>query len=141
MDQRIGGWIARSQPDVILLLGGTNDIRGGTTPQLVVGTMSGILRRIHRDAPQANVFVGTIPPQPNNRMPAVSEYNAGIMRLKLPANCRIVDFYWRTSDISRDHVHPTTQGYYKMAQVWYQAIKTEGQNRDEDDNSVHKAME
>ena len=121
-------WVHRAQPDVVLLLAGTNDIwqRHGLAgaPQRLLG----LLTSVHRAAPEARIVVSTLPPCPdraiereqfNAALPAVvaEARAAGIPALLTPAGSAL------TVDDLYDGVHPNASGHEKLAAGFYHAVR------------------
>ena len=121
--------LARHQPDVVLLLIGTNDMlqrhRLAQAPQ----RLSALIDRIAARAPSATLLVSSLTPL---TAPAANErvrsYNAAIPALvsdKVAHGKRVVfvDMHsaLSASDLA-DGVHPNVTGYRKMAAVWREAL-------------------
>lgn len=132
----IDGWIASTNPQVILLLIGANDIIQGYSIDTAIARMNVLLDQISAAAPTARVLVSTLlwGPQPNF-------YNYGLAQIqdfnsRLPAlvstraaqgkPMTLVDMYSQSGvvagEFNADGVHPTATGYAKMAGVWYTAL-------------------
>ena len=125
------------QPDVVLLLGGTNDVTYSVyadptlTAEGIAGRLDTLLSDLYFNRPTATVFVGTIPPVAPSE-PAHSalsaEVNAlfpGVLAARAAAgqDVHLVDLRSiLTSDDLSDWVHPSPVGYAKMGQAWYDAI-------------------
>lgn len=124
-----------SQPEVVLLLEGANDLNdGGTSAIADAETAMGLMVVLSQQA-GAIPFLASIPPQReggyavfhpdavvpyNDRMKAVADYYGATF----------VDVYAgfggvATTDlIGSDGLHPTAAGYQKMADTFFAAIKT-----------------
>jgi lysophospholipase L1-like esterase len=135
-------WVLAAQPDVVLLLIGTNDCIQNYDMPNAVNRLSSLVEGIEADAPHAHVFVSTpIPhsiPDVNNRIIA---YNSDLtswvaFKSKVDPKIHFVDMYTEAhirngivngvlgagpTDLI-DGVHPTPDGYIAMANVWYQAL-------------------
>jgi lysophospholipase L1-like esterase len=120
------GSLTTYQPQIILLLIGTNDILIGSTSSKMLDDLSSLIDFIHSSAPQAKLIVGSIPPHGNDD---IDTYNTAIPGLVLSkngagswasfANTRagLTD-----SDMSSDGIHPNPTGYAKIAAAWDQAL-------------------
>ena len=143
VDAQVSGWLASTQPDVILLLLGSNDIIQGGTPALALSRMSTLLDRIHSLRPSAKLIVSTLPGTRANAdsiFVNLSPQNATVFNNGLASqvstrvgqgwNLSLVDVYNgagldRSSgspDFSSDGLHLSALGYSKFANLWYAAI-------------------
>jgi len=127
---RLANEVNQKQPDVVLLMEGTNDLNG-YSPRQVASTLEGMTR----DSLQrgAVVFLATLPPaQPDLRptqaagIPVLNEMIKGIAGKYYPRGVYLVDVYAPFAAdmtlIGPDGLHPTVEGYAVMAQVWFEAI-------------------
>lgn len=126
----INGWLAATTPRTVLLHIGTNDVLQNYNLSGAPGRLSALIDRITAAAPSADVFVATIIPLSN----AGQESNArafnsaipGIVQSKVNAGRRVhlVDMHsaLSTADLI-DGIHPTANGYDKMAATWYSALQ------------------
>ncbi len=137
------GALARFNPDVVLVLLGTNDIGqgqvAGATDRLAI-----LLRQIRSAEPKAHIFVGTITAilpnafsDYNKRAADVGTYNDAVVAVvaKLQGRDRrihLVDINAAlpaTNDYIGDGVHPSgygtadeKDGYARMGDAWFRAI-------------------
>lgn len=137
------GSLANLQPDVVLILGGTNDV-GLYEVGNVYSQLTTLLQDIYAKAPKAWVVVASIPPM-NPNASGVSTYGNGVVAGWAPnvplANREIsqalgnypkatlVDFYSAVAGnlgayIGSDGVHPSMAGYAVLANLWSNAINT-----------------
>ena len=129
------------QPDVVLLMLGTNDAgRGGQTSAQSAARLFQNIDDIYAKVPASRVIVARIPrlselygnqPAPSGGVTKavwIENYNTNISnmvatRVAAGQKLSVVDMYgalgW--ADLS-DGVHPNAAGYAKMAQVWYDGI-------------------
>lgn len=133
---QIDGWLASSQPDIILLLAGANDIIQGYDVNTAESRMNTLLDHLFADLPNVTVLLSTLPwvPQPNfynydlgkiqdfnSRLPGIVTTRAGQGR-----SIQLVGMYSQSGlvagDYGSDGVHPIDAGYDKMADVWYGAL-------------------
>ena len=139
------GQIGAFDPDIVLLMAGTNDSRqdpvnsGQTTPQDLLGIINIILDQ----NPDAQIFVSTlIPQEPDGgrnsaALPAVAEANQGIVQLVADLNAvgfdnvHLVDNSNLPLSLISDlgpngindvGVHPTDEGFAEIAQRWFDAL-------------------
>jgi len=137
--------IAGFDPDIVLLMAGTNDSRqdpvnsGQTTPQDLLGIILTVLDQ----NPDAQIFVSTlIPQEPDGgrnsaAIPALAVANEGIAQLVANLNASGFDNVHLVdnsdlplsliSDLGPDNindvgVHPTDQGFAEIASRWFDAL-------------------
>jgi len=136
IDGKVNEWLNASQPDVVLLTIGTNDTYGDSVGQMSQ-ELSHLIDKIVQHSPDTYLFVASIPPTNNReRVQKVADYNAaipGIVEQKLAEGKKVkfVDLSsLTTDDISKppddNGLHPTTQGYSKIADLWYKALQDLG---------------
>ena len=128
----IAGWLdAVEDPDVVLLLIGTNDIWNNQPPSVVLGRLYDLIDDIVSRRPFARVIVSTLPARIDNAALEAAQvtYNAGIPgvvadHVALGHQVSMVDMHpvLTPFDYSSDGVHPSTAGYNKMADAWFAAV-------------------
>lgn len=135
---KIAGWVRDAEPDVVLLLLGTNDCT--TISNDCAGAparMVEIIVQIHVVQPHARILVMTLPPSapPAGSAEAnvrVTNFNttlanrvAGLAADNYPV--RLVDTrgILTTADLA-DGVHLTSEGYVTMANLWFEALAAWG---------------
>jgi hypothetical protein len=126
---KLANWLPASQPDVILLHIGTNDITQGNQDANEVNAILNVI-----DAYEAEniknvpvVLARIIDRVPNN--PATTAYNNDLntmaaKRIANGDNIIIVNMQYAlnySTDMA-DNLHPNDSGYVKMANVWYNAL-------------------
>jgi lysophospholipase L1-like esterase len=133
--------LAAERPDFILLELGTNDLRADAdfTPaerfasqmKEIVAIFRGFKNRTEKPS---RVFLATIPPVPQGTpfpftvesvRRVEAEVNPAIRALAQAEGLPLVDFYdlfLRNPDLLPG-VHPSREGYRRMAQVWYAGLK------------------
>ena len=118
--------LRKHQPDVILLMSGTNGFDAAARDELIrqIGARTA-----------AHLFVATLPPQrpPRAGWEQVDSYNAslaGIVATQCAAGHRVtlVDLNKAVSpdDLMPDGVHPGPDGLRKIADAWSQALQENG---------------
>jgi lysophospholipase L1-like esterase len=129
LDANIVGWLQRYQPRTVLLHIGTNDVLQNYNLSGAPGRLSTLIDHITSTAPAAEVFVAQIIPLSNSGQDAAARsFNAtipGIVQSKVNAGRRVhlVDMHsaLTTGDLI-DGIHPTANGYDKMAATWQSAL-------------------
>ena len=136
--KEVKGWLNTYQPDIVLLMIGTNDVAWWTFEN---GKQTGarhdaLIGQIQTARPNAWLFVASIPPvssaiiEPNkvDRAVLVQQFNAAIRvnvqaRQSAGQKIRFVDVNaaLTTADLY-DGVHPTEAAHAKIAQKWLDAL-------------------
>ena len=132
--QNIDQWVTQDHPDVVLLMIGIND---GGSP-VAAKNLKGIMEKIVTACPQAHVLVAQITPQARF-LQSIVDYNTNIRETLVPdfqgrgLNVGTVDQYRNllkpdgTIDVdlfSNKFNHPNATAYARMAQSWFEAIKS-----------------
>ncbi len=139
IDSRAIPLLNAADPDVVLLMIGTNNLATADTAQVMTDKLGQLIDRITNFSPDLKLLVSTIPPvRTEFRGEAVVQkavdYNAAISPLidSKKAVGKAVEFVdmrsLMMSDISTarvdDGVHPTYGGYSKIGNLWYDALAT-----------------
>lgn len=130
---RIGGEIIRAQdPDLVVVLSGTNDLlMGDLNFPWIFATMLPRLRQLCEDAPV--IVVGLAPMQMVRD--AVAEVNSRLEKVALETGCRFLDLVHRFELHCRpvgnpcflmDGVHFSPHGYKVLADALAGSLKTGG---------------
>jgi VCBS repeat-containing protein len=131
---RLPAMLATYHPDAILLMAGTNDIFQETAPAShVADSIRSMLTAVAQESPGTHVYVATLMPinpaqdgEPGDNT-MVATVNAAIKATVAAAaaqgdNVSLVDTSSMTVSDLFDAAHPTTAGYAKLANIWYNAI-------------------
>jgi lysophospholipase L1-like esterase len=122
----IDGWIGSYQPDVVLLLIGTNDVLQDYQLAGAPNRLADLVDRVHALRPATKIFVSSLPPiataSDNSQADA---YNAAIPTV-VQARALAGRPIWfvngnaslTASDLA-DGVHLTAVGYSKLADAWH----------------------
>jgi len=121
-----------NSPDVILVLLGTNDLNNGAhTVSEVRDDMSAFLDQIWAFDSNIIVILGSVPSVATNTLNnKITEFNLLLPTLidaKVVSghDIRLADHHTvmnTTTDLVGDGIHPSTDGYKKMANEWYNAM-------------------
>lgn len=132
-EKGVESWLPTYNPNLILLMVGTNDIVQNYFLDQAPLRFAKLLDEIWRLAPNATVFVASLIPTNNLSLnKEIERYNLAlqiyVMSLNNSGHTVIwVDMHkethmtWNTIDYA-DGVHPSFQGYIKMANVWFKHI-------------------
>lgn len=131
---RFPGVVANAKPRVVLLMEGANDLNllGAAGISGAVAAMESMAKEARFRG--ARVFVATLPPpRPSgkNALPAttVQAYNSRLASMAFGEGATLVDVYSALLSganiyIGNDGLHPTEAGYQKIAETFYNAIRT-----------------
>lgn len=134
--------MAQDQPDVVLLMLGTNDVNqdfdpggpgyGGKTGFAADAAqrLNSLVGRLFQTNPTLTLVLATLTPLADPAKEAqASAYNAYIPQIVAAhkaqgQNILLADMATALTpaDLSPDGVHPSTSGYDKMARIWYRAL-------------------
>ncbi len=131
LDQHVSSWLRIYRPHVILLHIGTNNFwQKGELPELAPRRLAQLIDRIITTAPNARLYVATLIPSGQGDA-KVRRFNAAVPaivadRAEQGARIALVDQHAAlTSADLIDGIHPTRQGYAKMAACWWRAMAAE----------------
>lgn len=129
----IDEWLNTYNPDVILLLAGTNDMVKNIDPSNSSKRLNALIDKIFQVKPNVYILVASIPKTndpkfseliPNYVQSVTDTINA---RHFQGQNISFVDIYNILdpgSDFDPDGVHPNSSGYKKIADQWFNIIQT-----------------
>lgn len=131
IQQEIAGWLETHNPQVILLMIGTNDILRPDVHDFpsAAERLSALIDSITQLSPATDVFVASVTPlnDPDANRRAVA-FNTEIPPMvesysQQGKQVYFVDMYRVISlaDLA-DGIHPNEAGYRKMSEVWYNAV-------------------
>lgn len=137
--RNVNAWLATTQPNIILLMAGTNDTAWwtGENAAQIGARHNALIDQLRTARPNAWIFVATIPPQasliiqPNNidRAVLTQQLNSVIRsnvstRAAAGQRVRIVDVNatLTTADLY-DGIHPTEAAHAKIAQQFLTAVR------------------
>ena len=131
---RVEAAVAAADPDIVLLMIGTNDVNGNVNNP--PDDLRNLIDRITNDAPEALLVVAQIVPTrtaaTNTRVQAYNATVATLVQESAAAgkHVALVDmfsaFVQNTSfatALLNDNLHPNDAGFVVMAETWYPAIE------------------
>lgn len=129
LHDRVVEWLQAFQPDIILLLIGTNNIGQLDRVETATYRLNKLIDTIFQTAPNVKLFVASIPPIGEQTLnQRVIKYNQEIeplVKQKQQAGKAVtfVDLYSILSlEDLPDGVHPDREGFRKIAGVWEAAL-------------------
>ena len=127
------------RPDVILLMGGTNDVFGGASGEEITQRLDALLSRIFAKDPRVKVLMANILPITVGKfstgevkpqfLTAASSFNKQVPKLvnRYRKQGRMIEFVDINASVRTDqlvdHVHPNTEGMQQMAKVWFKGFQ------------------
>jgi lysophospholipase L1-like esterase len=127
---RFPGALQADGPEVVILLHGVNDV--SFADARAIPRVAGYVQTMAHEARQrgADVFICTEPPHRAGGLRAadpalISAYNRALRDVATAEGDQLVDFE-TTVDISligTDGLHPTEDGYARMAQILFEALR------------------
>ncbi|WP_261564992.1 GDSL-type esterase/lipase family protein [Frankia gtarii] len=129
LQRQAASWVGAAQPDVVLLMAGTNDINEGATAQQATARLGALLRTVLAARPGVTVLVSTLVPMHNGHDATWAEFNAAVPDVVAAsratgAHVSVVDL---SSVVRPDHyvdgLHPDQVGYNALGDAWYAAVK------------------
>lgn len=125
-------WTSTFQPDIVLLMIGTNDVVQDYQLATAPDRLSALIDQIVATVPTTRVIVASIPRIGGSAdQQRVQAYNAaipGIVDTKIAEGKRVsfVDMYSviGVSDLHTDYTHLNATGNRKLADAWYPAVRS-----------------
>ena len=133
----LSAFLRLTQYDVVLLMHGNNDLLAAQDA-VTIQNVANAVQQMVRDAKSrgVRVFLATLPPQDPNGCcprrgvgaPAVVPYNDKLKLIAATENVPLVDVYQAFNGDTRtlidfDGLHPTGDGYKRIAGAFYETIK------------------
>lgn len=127
------GLLNTHQPNVLLLMAGTNDASTDTV-SVMLSDISTLIDKISSKSPNTQIVVSSIAPingsvKGTTRAQRAKDFNAQLPGLisNKAATGKKVSFVnaggsLSLSDINSDGLHPTASGYDKLGDAWYQGL-------------------
>ncbi len=127
----IAATMANDRPNIVLMMIGTNNCIGGQPAADMDADLKTLLQAIYLSRPHVAVVLASVPPmrdaQREAHVKAFNETLPGLVAQERAAGRKIVfadvsSAMNSDGDLTYDGVHPTMDGYRKIADVWYQAL-------------------
>jgi lysophospholipase L1-like esterase len=130
IDELAGGitpWLRAYQPQIVLLMIGTDDMLQGFDPAGAPGRLGALIDQIKAALPGAPIVVSSLPRVSDaDALVRIQTFNDAIPSVVAARGSTVtyVDAYTaiQPSHLDVDGVHLTTEGYSQLAQVWYPAV-------------------
>jgi len=123
--------VKKAQPDIILLIIGTNDMSGNHSTESCTDDLHSLLDYIIGDMPShCVIFLSSIPDLMGNNTPKVVSYNEAVKKVASEyqskgENVRFADIHGcmnGMADMGTDQVHPNGSGYKKMGDYFAEVV-------------------
>jgi lysophospholipase L1-like esterase len=123
----IDNWLATSQPDVILLHIGINDLHQDHTVDQTLASFQSLLDRIFVDQPDVTVIYGGLIAVTDGLQNRAAHFNAGAQQIiaakaRQGHRVRYVDLPITAAQM-KDKLHPNDAGYATMARTFETALE------------------
>jgi lysophospholipase L1-like esterase len=129
--ERFNDRVSEANPELILLMEGANDLNSvedsvNETIAIVVGNLEEMVKEAgRRNIP---IMVATLPPQrlpKGTGAPHVQRFNDAVKVMAAKKGGILVDVnaQFPESLIGQDGLHPTEEGYQRLAEIYLEAIK------------------
>ncbi len=119
------GWIKAAQPQIVLLMIGTNDVWHQQDAANAPKRLGDLIDQLARDLPHGYIVVASVPPLASaNNNSAAAVYNSAIAPLVAAhaaggEHVSYADIYAATPPVDlMDEAHFNADGYAKMAEIW-----------------------
>jgi lysophospholipase L1-like esterase len=129
--KRFNGALSEAKPDLVLLMEGANDLNdtqdmANDAITVIVGTLEEMVKEAGRR--RIPIMVGTLPPQrlpKGTGAPFVPRFNEAVKVMAAKKGGILVDVNAQLPEalIGQDGLHPTEEGYQRLAQIYMDAIK------------------
>jgi len=125
--EQVDVWIRPRQPDVVLLMAGTNDILNDSPSNAVPNRLSELIDKVAAAAPNATILVSAVPSLLGKDQARLA-YNAAIPGVVSPKQAagKKVAFVDVAAGVQltdlRDGVHPNEAGDEKLGAAWAKAL-------------------
>ncbi|NES94431.1 MAG: GDSL family lipase, partial [Desertifilum sp. SIO1I2] len=129
ISDNVTNWLNQQQPDIVLLMIGTNDILQQYQVNTAPNRLNTLIDQILDWSSNVQILVGSIIPITRNasEYQQVLDFNSTIPGIVNSKNSQVqfIDIFSAVSDqdlTATDNIHPTEFGYNKIAQAWYDAL-------------------
>ncbi|AEE45464.1 cellulose binding domain-containing protein [Cellulomonas fimi] len=127
------GWLAATDPDVVVMHFGTNDVWSARTTQQILDAYTTLVQQMRASNPQMRVLVAQIipvapptcaqcPARTAALNAAIPAWAAGITTAQSPVVVVDQATGWVPATDTSDGVHPDEDGIVKLADRWYPAL-------------------
>jgi serralysin len=126
------GLLTDYQPDIVLLMAGTNDVLRHDQASEVIDDLNQIIDRLQAELPSVPILVSSIPPidptlsKGEQRASVVEEVNAQLPELVEQKGSQVTYVNGGGSldldDLVADGIHPNAAGYQEIGDAWYDSL-------------------
>ncbi len=119
----INTWLTDWDPDVVLLMIGTNDRKASDFPDGAATRFEALVEDIQNHPTKPRLLASAIPPSSDSSINTkITRYNGLIKQISIDHGVPFVEPGLGLGDLA-DGVHPDREGYQKIAQAWFAALK------------------
>ena len=132
IDSGLDGWLAQlDDPDVVLLLIGTNDFWQNFDPNNAINRLENLIAHIATQRPFAKIVVASLllfgaDPTIDSQIQTFNSNIPGVVTHQVSLGHQVSFVNLRSccgpSDLSSDQVHPNLTGYTKIGDAWVPAV-------------------
>lgn len=130
ISKHLDEWLEESQPELVVLVIGTNDAAGDRSPASMLADLKSLVRRIGTHGSGMQVILGTIPPYPA-KASIQAEYNQGIRdqvipelkKEKIQVTLADLDKILSDEDLGSDKIHMNQAGNKKVGSLLVEKIR------------------
>lgn len=129
IQERVAGWMSSAQPDLVLLMIGTNDVLQAFDLRRAPERLARLVDTILAASPRVRVLLATLPPdQAAERQ--TREFNRGVRVVAKARAARVtlVDMHAALSGtpglFPPANCHPTVAGHQQIGDLWWSAIRS-----------------
>ncbi|KAH6641015.1 SGNH hydrolase-type esterase domain-containing protein [Chaetomium tenue] len=127
------GWLSQTEPDVVMMHLGTNDVWSNLSPSTILGAFDTLVEQMRASKPTMKILVAQIIPMnpPNcaecgqrvvDLNEAIAEWAPTVTTAESPIS--VVDCWtgFDTASMTGDGVHPNENGNDALAKCWYDPL-------------------
>lgn len=132
----LAGWLTTYQPDIVIAMGGTNDVFEGMTTNVIIGNIKKMWELIYKYNPNTKIIVASVIPRRDGKNDPTIALNNEILSLyyeKLKSGYKIYyagnfEMFMSNANWSSelmyqlDLIHASNAGYTVMAKSYYNAL-------------------
>jgi acyl-CoA thioesterase I len=126
---RIDGWARATNPNIVLIHLGTNDVGGGEKPERAIAQLRDLIQALRKVNPQVKILLAQLIPIAGGEA-RIQQFNQQVAQLAKESNTPnspvfLVDQFsgFNAEKDTYDGVHPNESGEQKIADRWFNQLK------------------